>query len=74
MCSFLQEQFYKNKSLGFFAENLRTNKEQNQACCSTEHKNKVSKLAIAKIIRATSEQPDCHLNYTVCQLVCDTLT
>ena len=33
--------FYKNKSLGF-------SKEQSQACCPAEHKNKVSMLAISK--------------------------
>ena len=45
----------KSKSLDFGNNNkkkLRTSLEQSQACCPTEHKNKVSRLAILKIIRA----------------------
>ena len=43
--------FIRTKAL-VLAKNLRTNQEQSQACCPAEHKNKVSKFAISKIIRA----------------------
>ena len=48
--SFLYQQFYKNKSL-VFGKKLRKSQEQNQACCPTEHKNKVPRLAILKLLR-----------------------
>ena len=37
------------------AKNLRTSSEQSQACYSAEHKNKVPRLAISKIIRTEHE-------------------
>ena len=40
---------YKNKSFGFGKE-LRISYEQSQACCPAEHKNKVSRLAISKVM------------------------
>ena len=62
---FLQEQFYKNKSLGF-GKKL----EQNQACCPTEHNKKVSRTAILKII-TTKHQNRSWLSFifTTCRLV-----
>ena len=47
--------FYKNNFIrtkaSILAKNLRKTYEQGQACCPTEHKNKVSSLAILRIIR-----------------------
>ena len=52
--------FYKNNFIRtkvlILAKNLRTSQEQSQACCPTEHKNKVSRLAIYKIIRTRHEK------------------
>ena len=39
---FKKKQFYKNKRL-ILRKKLKTSQEQNQACCHTEHKNKVSR-------------------------------
>ena len=56
--AFLQEQFYRNKSLDFgkkFKNKLRT--KPGHTASPTEHKNKVPRLAILKIIKIkTSEQ------------------
>ena len=41
--------FCKNKRLGF-SKKFRINEEKSQACCHAEHKNKVSRLAISKIM------------------------
>ena len=41
--------FNKNKSLGFGIK-IRISSEQSKACCPAEHKNKVSRLAISKIM------------------------
>ena len=48
---FLQQQFYKDKSLDFGKKKFRRSQEQSQACCPTEQKNKVSRLPILKILR-----------------------
>ena len=49
-------QFYKKNSFIRIAlileKKLRKSEEQRQACCPIEHKNKVFRLAILKIIRA----------------------
>ena len=50
MQSFFKEQLYKNKSLDFGEKKLKQAKSKVKLCCPTEHKNKVSKLAILKII------------------------
>ena len=47
---FYKGNLIKTKAL-VLTKNLRTNQEQSQACCPAEHKNKVSRLAISKIIR-----------------------
>ena len=47
---YYKNNFVRTKAL-IVAKNLRTSSEQSQACCSTEHKSKVSRLAILKIIR-----------------------
>ena len=48
--SFFKEQLYKNKSLDLGEKKLRQAKNKVKLCCPTEHKNKVSKLAILKTI------------------------
>ena len=47
---FYKNSFIKTKALAL-VKKLRTNLEQSRACCPTEHKNKVSGLAISKIMR-----------------------
>ena len=55
--------FYKNnfmitKAL-VWVKKLRTNKEQNQACCPAERKNKVSRLAISNMVRTQNQNRAC---------------
>ena len=53
---FFEEQFFQKQIL-ILENNLRTSQEQSQACCPTEHKKKVFRLSILKIIKTkTSEQ------------------
>ena len=48
---FYKDNFIRTKAL-VLVKNLRTSQEQSQACCPAEHENKVSRLAVSKIIRA----------------------
>ena len=60
--------------IDFGKKNLRTRQEQIQACCPIEHKRKVFRLAVLKIIRVQNirTEPDCHLYCTACRLVLQT--
>ena len=49
--SFCYERNFIRAKVLILARNLRTSEEESQACCPTEQKNKVSSLAILKIIR-----------------------
>ena len=61
--------WYKNKSLSF-GKKLRISKEQSQACCPAEHKNKVSRLAISKVTKKNIRtKPGRHLYCTEYRLV-----
>ena len=55
--------FRRTKAL-ILAKNLRTSSEQITMCCPTEHKNKLSRLAIVKII-GTDEQSEQSLAVTI---------
>ena len=65
---FVYTLFYKNNFLRakflVLVKNLRTNEEQSQACCPAGHKNKVSRLAISKIIK-TEHQNRTHLSFII---------
>ena len=50
--------FIGTKAL-ILARKLGTSLEENQACCLTEHKNTVSKLAVLKIIRTKHQNRAC---------------
>ena len=62
--------FYENKILGF-GKKIRISKEQSQSCCPAEHKNKVPRLAISKIM--TEHQNRAWL-YIVCMKASSSLT
>ena len=59
---FYKNNFIRTKAL-ILVRKLRTNQEQRQACCPTEQKSKVSRLAILKIIRTQNirTEPSCLL-------------
>ena len=60
---------YKNKSIRtkplVLKKKLRTNNEKNKDYCPAEHKNKVSRLAISKIIK-TEHQNRAWLSFILC--------
>ena len=57
--------FYRSKSLGF-GKKLRIRYEQSQACCPTEHKNKVFRPTISKIM--TEHQNRAWLSLILCYI------
>ena len=65
--TFLSKQFYKNECL--ILPKKRTSQEQRQASCPIEHKNKVSRFAILKIIRTQNIGTETDCTYIVRRLV-----